>query len=122
MAAAIHGSRMGLVRTDRKLVLTVLLAALLMEILAFQSLATVPLDIGYPPGTSEWIKLLGWPGIIIYYPALVLDNWLEPLVPLILSLCVLGYLDSLILIALVIFLWRLGRRVISRNDPTGPMA
>lgn len=104
---------MGFIRTHRKLVFTILVAAIAVEFLAFESLNTVPIDIGYPPGTSKWVILLGWPGLIIHYPALVLDNWLEPLFPLRLTLCVLGYLDSLIVVTAVVFLWHLSRRVIS---------
>jgi len=109
-------SRMGVVRIDRTLVLTVLLAGLALEVLAFKSLETVPLDIGYPPGTSEWAIFLGWPGLIIHYPALMLEDWLGsiyPLFPWMLVLCMLGYLDSLIVVAAVVFLYRNARRVIS---------
>jgi hypothetical protein len=99
--------------TSRKLFLTALLVAVAMEVLAFQSLETVPLDIDYPPGTSDWVKLLEWPGIIIHYPALFLYDWIEPLFPWKLALFVLGYLDALIVISVIVFLWRVGRRVIS---------
>jgi hypothetical protein len=79
-----------------------------MEALAFQSLSTVPVDMGCPPGTSEWIKLLGWPVIIIHYPALILNVWSELLLPWKPALCVVGYVDSLIVISVIVFLWRVG--------------
>lgn len=104
---------MGFIRTNGKRVFPVFLAAVAMEILAFKSLETVPLDIGYPPGTSAWVRFLGWPGIIIHYPALVLDDWIEPLFPLKPALFVFGYLDCVIVISLIVFSWRAGRRVIS---------
>ena len=107
---------MGFVRIDRTLVLTVLLGGFVLEVLALKSLETVPFDIGYPPGTSGWAIFLGWPGLIIHYPALMLEAWLGsiyPLFPWMLVLCLLGYFDSLIVVAVVVSLWRNAHRVIS---------
>ena len=76
----------------------------------------MPFDIGYPPGTSGWAIFLGWPGLTIHYPALVLENSLgsiSPLFPWMLVRCMLGYLDSLIVVAVVVSLWRKARRIIS---------
>jgi hypothetical protein len=97
-----------------------LLGAVAVEFLAFASLETVPFDIGYPPGTSEWAILLGWPGLIIHAPALLLGNWIGSIYrrfPSRLSLFVLGYLDSLVVVAVIVFLWRIGRRFISSQRP-----
>jgi hypothetical protein len=74
---------------------------------------TVPIDIGYPPGTSQSVKLLGWLGIIIHSPPLILNDWIEPLFPRTPALCVFGYLDSFIVISVLVFLWRVARRLIS---------
>jgi hypothetical protein len=97
-----------------------LLAAVATEFLAFASLETVPLDIGYPSETSEWPILLGLPGLIIHAPALMLGSWIGPVYPLFpwrLSLFVLGYLDSLAVVAIILFLWRVGCRFISSQRP-----
>jgi hypothetical protein len=100
---------MGFIRTTRRLAFTVLLAAVGVEILAFKSLETVPLDVGYAPGTSQWIKSLGWPGIIIHYPA----SWFFTGTETMFAYFVVGYIDALVVIVAVIFLWRLARRLIS---------
>jgi hypothetical protein len=100
---------MGFVRTNRRLVFTVLLVAVAVEVLAFKSLETVPLDVGYPPGTSQWIKILGWPGLIIHYPAFMFFTGTEPMF----AYFVVGYIDAFVAIAAVIFLWRLTRRLSS---------
>jgi len=92
--------------------------AIAMEVLAFLSLETVPIDVGYAKGTPEWLKLLGWPGIIIHFPGLILAEWLEGHFPRVIALYLIGYLDCLIIIFPMFFLWRIARRLVSRNDPT----
>jgi hypothetical protein len=99
----------GFFRANRKLIFTVLLVAPAVEFLAFKSLETVPLDVGYPAGTRQWIKNLGWPGVIIHYPALRFFTGTEPAF----AYFVVGYIDALVGIVAGILLWRLARRLIS---------
>jgi hypothetical protein len=91
-------------------VLPALLIAIAMEWLAFGSLETVPIDVGYAEGTSEWIKLLGWPGLIVHYPALILYDWIAPHFPFLVATYVIGCLDCLAIIFLIFLSWSIIRR------------
>jgi hypothetical protein len=104
------------VQSNHRIILTVLLTSVLLEALASESLKTVPLDVGYTPDTSEWLKLLGWPGIIIHFPAFLFFRGTEPW----LAYLAVGYLDSVIVVSTGVLVWPIVRAIVSTNQSCPP--
>src|SRR5690242_10616029 len=52
----------------RKLIVVALAAAIPVELVALAGLRSIPIDVGYAPGTPYWIQALGLFGLLMHYP------------------------------------------------------
>jgi len=88
----------------RKLIVVALAAAIPVELVALAGLRSIPIDVGYAPGTPYWIQALGLFGLLMHYPAFRAN------IPLPLLLAT-GYLESSVLVFLIALLVRALRAV-----------
>jgi hypothetical protein len=88
----------------RKLIVVALAAAIPVELVALAGFRSIPIDVGYAPGTPYWTQALGLFGILIHHPAFRAN------IPLPLLLAT-GYLESSVLVFLIALLVRALRAV-----------
>jgi hypothetical protein len=101
-------SHMDFIRIDRKLIFKALALSFPMEIVAALGLFAIPFDLGPAPGTSWWVVWFAVFGMLIHAPAMLaraylgLEFWF-----------VVGYLDSFVVIVVLMLLGRSLSRLIS---------
>lgn len=103
--------------------LSIAIALLLLELIAYLGLESVPLDIGYPDGTSLWRIAFGAVGLCVHYPILLVlspgyfDGWPRNVLKIVIVL--VGYADLWLLVLAFVFARRIVRRFSSARDSQG---
>jgi hypothetical protein len=108
---------MGFAGINRRLAIMFALALLPVEALAFFGLLTVPLDVGYPAGTSPWLIDYGIASLYVHYPVLeAMEHWQIESWPgnTFYMICfVVGYADLFLILVVVAFCYRQAKRLAS---------
>jgi hypothetical protein len=101
-------SQMDFIRIDRKLIFKALALAFPMEIVAALGLFVIPFDLGPAAGTSWWVVWFAVFGMLIHAPAMLARAYLGMELWF-----VVGYVDSFVVIVVLMVLGRSLCRLIS---------
>jgi hypothetical protein len=95
----------------KRVVRIALLAAIPLESINLWLALHYPIDVGLPPGTSRWVELVFAQALILHFPGLWFMNWFEEhhvysVSPIYAGLLVSGYVDTVLLLIVVILSYR----------------
>src|SRR5260370_27426289 len=98
---------------------------MVLEVVNFVLAASFPIDVGLPDGTNLAVKLLFEQALDLHYPAWFLLDWMDKFahtvtwhISFYLALFLIGYIDTVLLLVVLIFGFRLLRWFARRSFRT----